>query len=347
MHVQLKRLPVLAAAAVALALLVPGQAVAAAAPPDKVISSGKVAVFDARTGTERIAANAADADAVIAAYWTPQRLASAREVALPTVKEAAVRSQVQRRPEKPIIGDSPTAPTIRGPEADDVSVAVNFTHAAGKIFFRDPSDGKNYVCSGGTVSTPKQRMVITAGHCVHGGKGKQWMQNWVFYPGYQSGEGAAGRFSAYTFWTTNGWVNNSNFSYDTAFVPTNLNQYGQKIVARVGGNGIIYNPGRPYVTSIGYPVHVGNGGQLQTFCQGGLSRRNLFNGDQKLNCNLRGGASGSLWLKDYDTAAFPRLGWAVANYSYYFSNENPSPAFGPYWDTWTKNLRDAAENSSP
>ncbi|WP_117215055.1 trypsin-like serine peptidase [Allorhizocola rhizosphaerae] len=342
-----KRLPLIAAAAiVAVALLTPGHAVAAKTLPGAVVGSGPAPLYDPNTGSSFRAASAAQADAVVAAYWTPERLASAKPVQLDeaAIKAAAAKAEVAlSKPAKPLYGDAPAAPSI---QTGDVGINVNFTHAAGKVFFRNPSDGGNYVCSGGTLNTPKQRIVITAGHCVHGGSGQTWMQNWVFYPGYQNGEGAAGRFAAYTFWTTQGWTNNSNFSYDTAFVPTHLNQYGQKVVARVGGNGIIYDPGRPFVTSIGYPTHVGNGGQLQTFCQGTLSRRNVFNSDQQLNCNLRRGASGSVWLKDYDTS-FARLGWAVANYSYFFSNEDPSPAFGPYWDTWTKNVRDAAENSSP
>ncbi len=349
-----KRLPVLTVAVAVAALLVPGHATAA--PPSAAATStspgavtGAAApLFDPGTGRRFTAVDTARADAVIAAYWTPQR----RAAALPVTPSArpgtsAVSDQsAQERTAKPILGDAPAAPTIAGPKGKELASAVNFTQAAGKVFFHDPSDGLDYVCSGGTLNTPKQRIVITAGHCVHGGKGKMWMENWAFYPGYQNGEGAAGHFAAYTFWTTQGWVNDSNFGYDTAFVPTNVNQYGQKLIARVGGNGIIYNPGRPYVTSIGYPTHVGNGGEQQTYCQGQLSRRDLFNGDQKLNCNLRRGASGSAWLKDYDTS-YPGLGWAVANYSYFFGDQNPSPAFGPYWDTWTKNLRDTAENSSP
>src|SRR3712207_8520122 len=52
--------------------------------------------------------------------------------------------------------------------------------------------GLDYVCSAGAVNSGKRRLVLTAGHCVHGGRGGQWMQNWVFYPGYQNGEGPAG-----------------------------------------------------------------------------------------------------------------------------------------------------------
>jgi hypothetical protein len=338
----IKRLPLLAVAAVAVALVIPNYAIAATTPGGAAVGSSGVQLFDPRSGGQVTATSAAQADEILTAYWTPQRLASAQPVTLP--KNAGQPQQEMRQFATKVYGDAPAAPTIR--KNDDAGIAVNFTHAAGKVFFFNPSDGKNYVCSGGTLNTPKLRLVITAGHCVHGGSGKTWMQNWVFMPGYSSGEGPAGRFSAWQFWTTNGWINDSNFGYDTAFVITNTNQFGEKVVARVGGNGIIYNPGRPFVTSLGYPVHVGNGGELQTFCQGGLSRRNIFNGDQKLNCNLRGGASGSAWLQDYDTS-FPRLGWAVANYSYYFSDENPSAAFGPYWDSWTRGVRDAAENASP
>jgi hypothetical protein len=71
------------------------------------------------------------------------------------------------------------------------------------------------------------------------------------HPGYQFGQGAPGAFPAYQLWAKNGWINNSDTHYDYAFTITQNNAAGQRVVERVGGNGLTVNPGRPFVTFIG------------------------------------------------------------------------------------------------
>ncbi|MBB1253013.1 trypsin-like serine peptidase [Streptomyces alkaliterrae] len=56
----------------------------------------------------------------------------------------------------------------------------------GKVFFDTPKGPA--VCSGTVVKDPrnpgKSNLVATAGHCVHGGKGKGWFRNIMFVPSY-------------------------------------------------------------------------------------------------------------------------------------------------------------------
>jgi V8-like Glu-specific endopeptidase len=186
--------------------------------------------------------------------------------------------------------------------------------------------------------------VITAAHCVHGGSGKQWMQNWVFQPGYQSGTAPAGTFPALRPWAQTTWVTSSDHHFDYAFVTTGNNEFGQRLVDRVGGNGLTINPGRPFVTAIGYPSNF-NGGEQQASCQVTLRARSTSNTDQELNCFMGAGASGQPWLRDYsDTTG---LGWVVSDNSYSLRADHGPPEYGPYFDADTDALYRAAENASP
>jgi hypothetical protein len=326
---------------VAATLVGPGAASAqpapGAGPAGDVASSstGLVPVFDPERGVTKLV-GAAVAAKVITDYWTPARRAAATPATPParTTDSGSASDQ-----------SSGPARAIAKPRAGSgVSAAVAFTHADGKVFFHDPVDNTDHACSGGTVNSGKRRLVVTAGHCVHGGSGRQWMTNWVFYPGYQFGAGPAGAFPAFQLWTKNGWINDNDRHFDYGIAITQTNASGQLVVDRVGGNGLIVNPGRPFVTAIAYPVNFNNGEQ-QAFCQGTLSRRSIFISDQQLNCDLRFGASGGPWLQDYsDTTT---LGWIVSNQSYSLNSDGSGPEYGPYYDDDTTSLYNAAEAASP
>jgi hypothetical protein len=309
---------------------------AAAAPVGDSVSSGLVPVFDAKQGTTKLLPPEAAA-ALIVDYWTPAR----RAAAIPDVQPA------------PASGAGSTGPAAQGapqriagaalPKIGGISTQVVFTNTDGKVFFHDPVDGFDHACSGGAVNSGKKRLTWTAGHCVHGGSGKQWMTNWAFDPGYQFGAGPAGVFPAFQLWAQSSWINNSDSHFDYGVAITQTNASGQRLVDRVGGNGLIINPGRPFVTAIAYPVNFNNGEQ-QAFCQGTLSRRNIFNSDQQLNCDLRFGASGGPWLQNYGDNG---LGDIVSNQSYSLNSDGSGPEYGPYYDSDTAALYNAAENASP
>src|SRR3546814_14320291 len=69
--------------------------------------------------------------------------------------------------------------------------------------------GSGSYCSAATINTRSKRVVITAGHCVHEGRGGTWHSNLVFVPRY---DGTAadptpyGTFQARTLHTFKTWV---------------------------------------------------------------------------------------------------------------------------------------------
>ncbi|HEX6684347.1 MAG TPA: hypothetical protein VF062_16210 [Candidatus Limnocylindrales bacterium] len=328
-----------ALAATCVAVASPATPVFAAANDGGSAGSNGVSLYDPTTKRTYFTTDAAEADRVIAEYWTPERRAAAQ----PIDSVPAKQSRSTHRPDSrqaPVIGANPVEPAVK--PTGDVGTAVNFTLAVGKVFFTDPGFG-NFVCSASTLNTGKARLVFTAGHCVHHGPGGTWASNWVFFPGYNFGESTAGRFTAWQLWTKNGWINNADRHYDYGIAITNNSQFGQKVVNAVGGNGIVYNAGRPFATSFGYPVAI-QGGEAQLVCQGQLSRRNIFNSDQKIPCAWSGGASGGPMFRDYDTS-FPRLGWIVSVLSYIL--DTGGPTFGPYLDGDAQALVNSAETASP
>ena len=221
---------------------------------------------------------------------------------------------------------------------------MNFANAEGKVFFFDPSDGQNHTCSAGTVNSGKRRLVFTAGHCVHGGKGKQWMVNWVFQPGFENGNpGAAGVFASPQLWAKTGWTGNSDEHYDYGIAITGNNASGQRVVDAVGGNGLEVNAGKIPITAIGYPDNIG-GGIVQRFCQATTERRSLTNSDQQFTCDKKHGASGSPLLRNYDNSN--QLGLIISNIAYALDDDAASD-YGPYLDDDTTSLFQAAEAASP
>lgn len=211
---------------------------------------------------------------------------------------------------------------------------VTASIAVGKVFFHDPADGKDYVCSGSVVNGPAKNLVSTAGHCVHGGKGGAWMQNWSFVPYYDHDNRPYGTWSAHYLTTFRGWTDDGNYDWDIAFVNVWPNN-GGKLVDAVGGNGLSVNyPKQVDVTLLAYPVVPPFDGQSQYSCEG----RTYEHGAKQIgfDCLLTGGASGGPFLLNYDG----RYGYVNG----VISNGPNDKNFSPYFDDTVANLYNAVKN---
>lgn len=187
-------------------------------------------------------------------YWTSERMAnatpieSAEQIADAQAQAAAGDSikpmdEGKAAPEQVVA--KPMAPTANASatkaETADGRV-TNYSQTNGKVFFRNATNGKDYVCSGSSVTSSSKRLVITAGHCVHGGgKNGKWHQNWVFVPGYDRGKAPKGKFQAASLRAYKDWIdkggNNSavGFNSDVAFVTTHDGTSGGKVNEKVEG----------------------------------------------------------------------------------------------------------------
>ncbi|WP_343952461.1 hypothetical protein [Nonomuraea longicatena] len=300
----------------------PSEAVTVPAPV-----SSDVAQEVTRTGKSRSAA--------IQAYWTEKRMREAIPVsAAPstvTPQSPSADAPATLHKVEPVAPSSPQSLDHRkaGPSTKDIGVQVNASITVGKIFYRNAVDGLNYVCSGASVNSSSRRLVSTAGHCVHGGGGRNWHQNWAFVPYFNFGNRPYGTFPATSLATFNGWSGSGNFDYDVAFAVVANNEFNQRLVDTVGGQGL--QTGQPrarFMTMLGYPSENPYPGDWQYFCQGNTAAAGA--NQITMGCPLTRGQSGGPWLWAYNDST--GLGYINGTSSTLNRIVNPTQWWSPYFD---------------
>ncbi|OEV04653.1 trypsin-like serine peptidase [Streptomyces oceani] len=194
---------------------------------------------------------------------------------------------------------------------------------AGKIFMETP-DGP-MVCSGTVVKDPrnpgKSNLVATAGHCVHGGKGKGWFRNIMFVPAYNnSGLSAADVNGAarsdvhpYNDWwvewiqTTNYWMNEGSENggggaqQDFAVMKVRSDPNTGKSLEETVGTAVKINFNAPStdgfasMSSYGYPAESPYKGARMFQCADKPGRFTLDPSQPsmyRIGCTMTGGMSG-------------------------------------------------------
>lgn len=274
-----------------------GTATAVPAPPPATTDGTTSANARLADGSQ---INSAAAAGKVSAYWTVARMSRAKDIGQ-TPSSGSKGPAGPSRPTGPA-GSTPSAGAIASAAnamaGGNAKLAASITESAvvGKVFFHKASGG-DFACSASALNSPSKQLVITAGHCVHTGRGGTWVQNWVFIPRYRSGNRPFGTFAAKQFRTFVAWINNSDLSRDVGMVTTwPLN--GNKVVNVVGGNGLNWNwPKNVGITIMGYPGNL-SGGEIQWVCQG-----TTFDGGGStiaLKCNFGGGSSGGPWMMSFD-----------------------------------------------
>ncbi|WKB53076.1 trypsin-like serine protease [Eleftheria terrae] len=146
------------------------------------------------------------------------------------------------------------------------------TRTVGKLYFRDPSTGGRYMCSGSMI---KPGVVVTAGHCVHRancrGGSEGFYDSFEFIPGFRRVGAVETRpYGTWANWayatTTTTWacggggVPNAG---DFALIVFNRNGSGYRIGDYTGWLGYKYPAmiGR-HNSVLGYPGNLDSGGQL-------------------------------------------------------------------------------------
>ncbi|RAG87598.1 hypothetical protein DN069_00285 [Streptacidiphilus pinicola] len=291
----IRRVLLPAAAAVLLTLTATGEGQGATPGPESR------AAADASAATAAATTTTTDAGAAALAYWTPERMKKATPLdVLPAADPSAATAD-----SAPAAGAVPPSVPPRPAEHPAGSTAGASPHtiyasaAAGRVFFHNPRTGGDYACSASALNSPSRQLVVTAGHCVHGGRGGTWMTKWVYVPDYHNGSAPYGVFAAKSFRTFQGWISSSSAARDVAMVTTWPNN-GRKLVDVTGGNGITWNGSRTSrVAVLGYPVNFYRG-EVQMYCNGGTSPERGTSRFQ-IRCHYGQGSSGGPWLRWYNT----------------------------------------------
>lgn len=206
--------------------------------------------------------------------------------------------------------------------------------AAGKLFYHNPYDGLDYVCS---ASTNSPRLIVTAGHCVYQ-PGKGFFQNFAFVPAYNATLTTQpyGRWTYSYVITTAQWANGggtvpnvSDFGILVAndqFINGAIRQIGNYIgwfgwqsYALVGNN----------VTQLGYPSNLDSGGRMEITNSQAVARGSAG----EIGSAMGKGASGGPWVQDFGVqAAGQALPGStgpnrIVGLSSYLQSGGPGPAY--------------------
>ena len=310
------------------------------------------------------------AEAAVAEYWTAERMAQAVPADGPESTSSGATAPGAPgdatpapdtepgtdppAPDAEEATEDPDAPTVIAepvPAADadqdpQASPVLDYSHTNGKVFFRDQTDGRDYVCSGSAVNSPTGRLVITAGHCVHGGPGGTWHANWVFAPGYDRGPGPEGAFPATSFRTLDDWIDYGasarGFNSDVALVTTADNEEGETVVEAVGGHGLATGGSHEFEASLfGYPTNRDSGERMWA-CHGrtGTQEVEAFRFSSITGCGFGPGSSGGPWLYRYDDGTGLGLVRSVTSFGPAVGNAYVS---GPYFDERVADLYATAD----
>jgi V8-like Glu-specific endopeptidase len=132
------------------------------------------------------------------------------------------------------------APTARPLAGSDPRVGALFA----------PDANGSHFCTASVVPSPGHDLVMTAAHCISGGRGNAGI---VFIPAYANGIGPYGVWTARTLIVDPRWTNGGDPDDDVGFVVLNPND-GKAIQDVVGADQIDFNAGyRHLVRVTGYP----------------------------------------------------------------------------------------------
>ena len=146
------------------------------------------------------------------------------------------------------------------------------------------------------VASPGRDLLITAAHCINGGKGGGYRQDIVFIPGYRDGQAPSGIWIPAQLVVAPQWVNSSDPDFDVGFVVLKP-QDGKNIEDVLGADQLGVDPGyRNQVRVTGYP----SSADAPITCAGWTSEQSPS--QLRFECDgFTGGTSGSPWVAHVDS----------------------------------------------
>jgi hypothetical protein len=293
----------------------------------------------------------AQSRAAVLAYWTPERIATAKPIEL---KHGANPNA------KPGGGGGAGATTgASWPTATGDPI----TRITGKVLFS--MDGGNWVCSGSVMDDTRNgtnvtfSVVLTAGHCVVDADSGEWATNWLFVPAYDLNPTFTCVNTALGCWTasalvarrefaTAGGFNDEAVQHDWGFA---VMQGGGKTAnanlaldTTVGG-GLALQTGSAVgatVTALGYPAAGKYRGNDLVYCRGTVGTDPLVDDrTYGLPCAMTGGSSGGPWVGD-TALGYNATARSLNSYGY----SGVRTMFGPVFNAETSATLNAANNAT-
>jgi V8-like Glu-specific endopeptidase len=278
-------------------------------------------------------------------YWTVERMRRALVPPHRPRQKPLAGTDTGAGPSTPVIipGSAPVRQAQRrGPETPGAPWtsrgAVRAT--TGKVFFT--INGRDYICSAGTIAAANRDLVVTAGHCAQDATGT-WATNWIYVPGYDQGRRPYGAFTARHVFVPGRWSAHGDENYDVALVAL-APSGGRHVADVVGTQGIAFGqPRGALVYGFGYPAGGRYDGERLTYCSGRTyPDSHKITRDEGLRCDMTEGSSGGPWLTRFDAGSGTGVVTSVSSFKY---ADDPATMYGPYFGSAVHRAYDRAQRA--
>jgi V8-like Glu-specific endopeptidase len=283
-------------------------------------------------GPERATPAAAQARADVLAYWTPERMRSAKP-------RDMARGQV------PMAKPGGGTGVVTG-SSWPASSADPITRATGKVYFE--MGGSAWVCSGSVATDTRSgySLVLTAGHCVVDADTGVFATRWMFIPAFDLAPTFTCASTFFGCWTATALVARSEFANAGGFTDTAVQHDWAFAVVAGGGKQADSNlqldttVGGSFaldatahvgstMTALGYPAAGKWRGNDLVYCQGPVGTDPGTGGTTySMGCAMTGGSSGGPWLTN-PSAGYGATLTSLNSYGYSGVKNMYGPIFGP------------------
>ncbi|MER5374249.1 peptidase [Streptomyces sp. NPDC002553] len=207
----------------------------------------------------------------------------------------------------------------------------------GRLFFVN-SRGDDSWCTASAVTSGNRSVIMTAAHCARVGSSSfNTFTDMVFAPGYAKGKTPYGRYAVKATMTPRSWVENTVGDVAAMVVATPAG--GKRLTDAVGEQKIAFGRAAgERIATFGYPGTTPQRGEQLLYCVGtsAVAPEN----EQRVPCDLGGGASGGPWLAGFDSATGKGTLVSVNSHG---AGDGGSPMYGPAFDKTAQALYDAAQ----
>ena len=204
----------------------------------------------------------------------------------------------------------------------------------GALFERDAS-GEHF-CTASVVASPGKDLLITAAHCINGGKGSGYHNDIVFIPGYRDGAAPFGVWTPQRLLVAPQWASSSDPNFDVGFVVLQPLD-GQNVQQVLGASRLGVDSGHHFLVRVtGYP----DSANAPITCINWTSRQSAT--QLRFECGgYTGGTSGSPWVTHFDTRS--RTGTIVGVIGgYQQGGDTPSISYSAYLNSDIQRLYEQA-----
>ncbi len=180
----------------------------------------------------------------------------------------------------------------------------------GKLFFTTPSGNKT--CSASVIAN---RLILTAGHCVHNGNGSAsgYYTNWTFVPAYHNGNAPFSTWTVSAFVASAPWYSGGGTvpnASDLAILQVNDQTIGGtvqsigSVVGKLGTQTLSTIPNHAHM--LGFPGNLDSGQLMhQVTAQSALA---VAPNNAEYGSNMSTGAGGGPWIQNFGVASAGETG---------------------------------------